>query len=364
MDDLAFVPTEAVDWYVPFAPRDVAEAVAFVRSAGETVDVILCFGEWHLGLAVGTAQALGVPGPRLDVTRARQKDAMRAAFRAAGMRTPRSVVVDGDDVADDLPNFPVVVKPVDYSSSSGVALVTDEEQLRAALRTAQQKSFRGVALVEEFVRGPEFSVEGVVSDGRAIVVGVTQKQVTDPPWFVETGHLFPAELPEEARSALVDEACRAVAAVGLTACAFHCELRLGPDGPVCIEIAGRSGGDQIPRLVWEATGCDLYLAELAAILGEDPERWMLPTRQRSAAIRFLEAVPGTVVRWPSASAAARRLPLSECLVALGHAYPWYVEVPPLDGSGRRLGYCLVAGPQDDVRTAYEQATVLAPGMVR
>jgi argininosuccinate lyase len=46
-------------------------------------------------------------------------------------------------------------------------------------------------VIEEYVRGPEFSVE--VLCGRAI--GITAKHLSAEPYFVETGHDFPAPLP-------------------------------------------------------------------------------------------------------------------------------------------------------------------------
>lgn len=361
VDDLSFIPTDLVDWYHPFAPTDGAAVVDAVGRSGRRMNAVLCFGEWHLGAAVAAAQLLGIPGPRLDVEKARQKDAMRAAFAGAGMRSPLSVPVrDVIEVAGlELPDLPLVVKPVDYSSSSGVTLVTRTDDLAAAVAYALSKSFRGLALIEEYVAGEEFSVEGVVADSVPRVLGTTRKWTTPPPYFVEVGHSYPAELDPPAREILESEAIRAARAVGLEACAFHCEIKLEGTEAVCIEIAGRSGGDHIPQLMYEAQGVDLYGAEVAAITGADISEQCRPRRSGAAAVRYLEAEAGTRVTWPAVRSIAGSA-LADCLVDLKHYYPWYTIVPPLDGSGRRLGYCILAGDPDEVRLAYDQAVLLAP----
>lgn len=361
IDDLSFVTTAMVDWIHPFSPSSGEAAADAALKAPMTFDAVLCFGEWYLQAAVEASELLGIPGPRLNVAAARQKDLMREAFRAHGMRVPRvRVVTDPDDAG--LPEhvrFPVVVKPVDYSSSSGVTLVDDEDGLPAALRLALSKSFRGACLIEEFIDGEEYSVEGIVAGGQAIALGVTRKFITAPPYFVEVGHLFPAPIDVGRQHLLIEEARRAVEAVGMTSCSFHCELKVSGDVVVCIEIAGRSGGDMIPELIHRASGIDLYAAELAAILGEDPRPLCRPVTDLAAAVRFFQAAPGTRITWPSAST-VRGTTLGECLVDLKHLYPWYVDAPVLNGSGRRLGYAILAGPAADVAVAYEQASRLAP----
>lgn len=361
IDDLSFIPTELADWYYPVAASSGEQVADIVRSAGQSFDVVMCFGEWHLKTAVEAAASLDIPGPQLDVERARQKDRMRLAFGEHGMRTPKSVAVTSDGAKlPEMPALPLVVKPVDYSSSSGVRLVDRREDLHEAVRVAQSKSFRGIALAEEFIGGIEYSIEGVVAGGHVTVCGVTEKRVTAPPHFVEVGHLFPARIDEARESLLVAEAERAAKAVGLVSCGFHCEIKIDGDDVVCIEIAGRLAGDHIPRLVYEASGIDLYAAELAAILGQDPEPLCRPTIRRSAAVRFLEAPEGHRITWPTVADVDAQ-ELRSCLVDLKHAYPWYVDTPALDGAGRRLGHCIVSGEPTDVAAAYDQARQLAPG---
>src|SRR5262249_54068333 len=148
-----------------------------------------------------------------------------------------------------------------------------EVKAHAARLLAHATNERGQAtpaevLIEEFVRGPEYSVE--VFNGQA--VGVTRKHLSPAPYFVEIGHDFPAALPAAARASLAEIATAAVHAIGLTWGPAHVELRLAAAGPVVIEINPRLAGGFIPELVRLSTGLDLIEATVALAAGVTPGR--------------------------------------------------------------------------------------------
>ena len=99
------------------------------------------------------------------------------------------------------------------------------------------------------------------------VVGVVAKGLGPTPFFVETGHDFPAQGPHRrgGRAAVA-----ALAALGLGWGAAHTELRVSPSGPVVIEVNPRLAGGMIPALIEAATGDDLVDAVIARCIGEPP----------------------------------------------------------------------------------------------
>ena len=98
--------------------------------------------------------------------RAFDKVLAKECFIEAGIPTPKSAVYDGDiSVLDEL-HWPLVVKPARQGSSVGISIVHDLSSLLQAY--AQAKQFDPQVLVEEFVRGREFTV-GVL-DGKALPV--------------------------------------------------------------------------------------------------------------------------------------------------------------------------------------------------
>jgi S-sulfo-L-cysteine synthase (3-phospho-L-serine-dependent) len=280
-------------------PAAVLEVSAKLATDPGGLRGVTSSSEYFVATAAATAAALDLPAPDADaVTRCRQKDIQRAALAAAGL-APRFRVVD--EPADALRagrdiGYPVVAKPTTGSGSVGVRLCPDSDSLLRHARTllAAETDERGRPvprrlLVEQYIDGPEYSVE--TFDGTP--VAVIGKHLGPEPHFVETGHDFPADVPGETAGALADAALAALAALGLGWGAAHTELRLGPDGPVVIEVNPRLAGGMIPALVRLGSGTDLVACAVGRAVGDTPA---LRTRVRvHAAIRFAVARdPGTV----------------------------------------------------------------------
>ena len=140
-------------------------------------------------------------------------------------------------------------------------------------------------LVEEYLDGPEISVDTAWLDGEPSVGFVARKQSGFAPYFEEVGHLVRADDPLPRDPRLLGVLRAAHAAVGYTTGWTHTELRLAADGPKVVEINARVGGDRIPDLARLALGLDLGRAVAAAASGRRPD--FAPTRHRVAAVRFL-----------------------------------------------------------------------------
>ncbi len=269
------------------------------------LDGIAAFGEYHVTAASAACRRLGLPGPDpRAVSVSRNKDQMRSACAAAGVPVPRFAVID--DPADAVAaarsvGFPCVVKPADQSGSTDVGVCFDEAdvaRLSGAIR-ATPVNYRGqlkspVMLIEEYLTGHEVSVETVTFGGHTTVLGVTDKQLSALPYFVEMGHAFPSALPEQVVGQCARVAVDALAAVGYDLGAAHVEVRLASDGPRLIEINPRPAGDRIPDLVKLATGISLVREVLRMALGQAPD--LTARHEKAAAIRFGSAYPGTVRR--------------------------------------------------------------------
>ena len=236
--------------------------------------------------------ALGLPAlsPRAAEV-ATDKGEQRTMLRAAGLRTPDFEVVDSFGHASRVPSrsgFPVIVKPVDSSASRGVSRVDSSEELRGAFDFAMSYSRSGRVIVEEFIEGPEFSVEVLVQSGCIHVVGVTEKSTGGDGhrFFVETRHVVPAAIDKAAAGKIGACVVSAIRALGLDHCASHAELKLTRGGPVVVEIAARLGGDFITSdLVPLATGVSMLEAAIR-IAVNSPVR-VSPSVQRVAGIQFV-----------------------------------------------------------------------------
>jgi biotin carboxylase len=287
--------------YTRVEVRDVGAVLdAATRLAADATLVAVVPGfEYAVETAAHLAAKLGLRG--LDPATAgalrdkiRMKQALGPLGAAAGV-----LVADGDDgtAAAAAPGlrFPAVVKPVDGCGSLMVRRVESADHLRAELARIRRAPLEDMGLrvgsavlVEPYIDGPEFSVEGFVADGRVTVAAVTEKRLGPEPHFVELGHVVEARVDSAQRADLARTAVLALGALGVTVGAFHVEVRLSSRGPVVIEVAARLGGDLIPELVARTHGRDLYEATLRAFAGLPIAEPDAPAAApaRVAAVRF------------------------------------------------------------------------------
>ncbi|WYB30775.1 ATP-grasp domain-containing protein [Streptomyces sp. SM1P] len=302
-DTLAATPavTAAADTAtaVDFArPGDTADWAAGRAADGERPALVFGVREMAQEAVAATAHALELPGnPPAAVRRIRTKDACRAALAAAGFRQPAvRVCRDASEARAFLAATagPWVVKPRDGADSAGVRKVTGPDDLPAAL--AQLPDREVPFLVEEFVDGGEFSVEGVFVGGSPRVLAVTAKEKLPPPYFVEIGHVLPADLPEETRRSVEETVTAALTALELRFGLFHVELWLTAEGIVLGEVHVRIGGGWIHRMLPHVRpGLELYGTVYDDALGlpvDLPAR--LPAPERAAAARYFAPPEGRV----------------------------------------------------------------------
>lgn len=155
-------------------------------------------------------------------------------------------------------SFPVIIKPTDSSCSSGVTKVTDTENLPGAIERALAASASHEILVEEFIDGREVSVESISYHGKHYVLTITDKETTGAPYFVETAHHQPSNLPEQIQNRLREYVVDILRALEITNGASHAEFKIDASGNIFfIEIGARGGGDFISyELVRLSTGYD------------------------------------------------------------------------------------------------------------
>lgn len=201
------------------------------------------------------------------------KNAMREAFRSAGVRGPVSRKVrsaaEALDAANDI-GWPVIVKPADRSGSMAVEKVGDACALRTAVLRALDASLANEAVVEQFIENAcEISIEGISHDGAYHVLAVTDKVTTGAPHFVELAHHQPSILPQDVLDAAMAQARLGVAALEIREGATHAELMVTPSGDLYVtEIGARMGGDFIGSdLVRLSTGYDFVCGVIEASLG-------------------------------------------------------------------------------------------------
>ena len=221
------------------------------------------------------AEKMGLVGNSYEASlRANNKWLMRQAFASADVPCPQFMCVTDKQI--DLPtlqsqlSLPLIVKPSDRSGSLAVNKITDWSQLAAAVQEAQSVSFKGEAMVEEFIEGREISVEFISYQGQHYPLQITDKVTTGAPHFVELEHHQPSTLSKDLYTTIYAITERALKALGVTNGASHSEYKITDDGRICImEIGARMGGDFIGSdLVHLSTGYNFVKGVIDVAIGQ------------------------------------------------------------------------------------------------
>lgn len=317
--------------------NDVDAILAAARA--HAIDGILTTSDYPVRTVARVCRELGLPGlPEAAAAICTDKFLQRKLLRSCGLLCPGFELIESSEQlpAADRLAFPVVVKPVDSSASRGVSRVDDRSGLRYAWELARSYSRNANVIVEEFISGPEFSVEVLVEHSVAHIVAITEK-ATDGEgerFYVETRHIVPALLSAADAEAIHGAVRKVIAAVGLDNSASHTEVKLAPQGPVIIEIAARLGGDYITSdLVPLATGISMLENVIRMAIGEPID----PAAKRShvAGVQFV--TPENHARATEQFERLRRDPRVHRLEL--HPRP---ESAVLRSSLDRLGYCIAA----------------------
>ncbi|MFE3637047.1 ATP-grasp domain-containing protein [Streptomyces sp. NPDC059168] len=245
--------------------------------------------------------------------------------------------------------YPFIVKPADATASIGVQRVdgpSDADRVWAGVRRLTGTRTDRVSslfvlqdfLMEEYLDGPEYSVESFSFAGRHVIVAITEK-FTDPAHFAELGHAVPARLETQLEERVRAEVTRFLDLVGMRDGVCHTEIRVGAQGPRVIESHNRVAGDAIPELVRSAYGIDMTTLALGwpfGLVEELPDR---PVPRAGASVRALVGRPGRVESVDGVEEALRQDGVLDVRIS---AKPGDT-VRPVRDNWDRLGLVAVAG---------------------
>ncbi|MFE2143753.1 ATP-grasp domain-containing protein [Streptomyces sp. NPDC059456] len=292
-----------LDWQLPYAAEyreaDLQDEAAVLAAAeelasGNRIVGVVTWEEMLIARAAAVGARLGVPTMPLDAARAcRDKAEQRRLFQEAGVPSARfhlaGSVAEAVEAAGAI-GYPVVVKPRGRAASVAVQIVRSEAELRAAFdfaRTSENAAIEdGLVLIEEFLVGPEISVDSWVLDGRVEPYAIALKRTGYAPFFEEVAHVVGTVLDPETEAAVREVVISSNRALGIDRTVTHTELMLTADGPKVVEVNGRLGGELIPRLAEIAIpGLSVGALLGAVATGREPDP--VPRPERLVGIRFL-----------------------------------------------------------------------------
>ncbi len=275
----------------------VREAKRFFEK--EPVHGVMTAGTDASMTVAAVANALGLPGIRyVDAEAASNKVKMRKRLKEHNVPIPEFAPVwtiqDARDALDTL-KFPLVIKPSDNMGARGVIKVNNREELHAAFKHAKKYSPTGEVILEEFMPGPEVSVDALSWNGNIRMTGIADRIIEREPYFIEVGHNMPSKFSKEILDEIEDVMTRGMRALGINLGAGKGDIKITPQGVKVGEIAARLSGGFMSAYTYPlSTGVNLYRGAILIALGEEPDD-LEPKLNLVSIERSLIASPGKIV---------------------------------------------------------------------
>lgn len=259
---------DAVDAFEVVGGQDFEGTCAIVEKYGINAIVTVATDK-PLVMMARIAEKYGFPFYSVETAQwSTDKYQMKYRFELGDVPHAQGRLISKVEEAEGLV-FPVIVKPRDNSGSRGVKLCRNKEELKVSIEEALENSKLDTVLVEEYIEGPEYSIEGLHYDGKSEVIQFTEKKTTEFPYNVELGHKQPANLSEEHKAAICQIVGKIGKAMNFVNCPSHTELKINDRGIFVIETSPRLGGDYITSTLTPlSTGINLEDQLLHIALGE------------------------------------------------------------------------------------------------
>ena len=343
-----------VDAFEVVGGQDYDGTCAVVEKHG--IDAIVTAAtDKPLVMMARVAEKYGFPFFSVDTARwSTDKYQMKQRFMDRGVPCAKGRLVKSIEEITDLV-FPVIVKPRDNSGSRGVKLCRTIGELESSMAEALEYSRLDSVLVEEFIEGQEYSIEGLHYNGKSEVIQFTEKKTTEFPYNVELGHKQPANLTEGQKDSVREIVSKIGEALRFENCPSHTELKINERGLFVIETSPRLGGDYITStLVPLSTGINMEDQLLNIALGKAVDT-KTGRVERASGVCFLNLSCGRITTidssikevgsWPSVHSFAHHFKVGE-------------EIHPITSSLNRYGQFIVWGESrimvDTLITNYEE----------
>ena len=348
------------DHAIPVRFHEEEMFVQEIRAANERqpFDGLLALGDRPVVFAALASEVLGLPGnPKISARASVNKLESRKRFALAGLPCPKFWEMSLDDFFDSVPpgvEFPCVLKPLALSGSRGVIRVDSPRELVAAtqrvgrlLKRVDVRERRHAAddklMLESFIPGREYALEGVVEAGVLRVLALFDKpDPLDGPYFEESIYVTPSVASVETQRRIQQAISAAVQALGLLHGPVHAECRVNDRGVFVLEVAARPIGGLCARaLRFMAHGEKVSLEELLLrhCLGESVNRYR---RESAASAVMMIPIPRAgVYRRTEEIASASRVPGVVDLVITAKADQ---RIEPLPEGGSYLGFIFARAP--------------------
>lgn len=288
----------------------------------------------------------------LNVT---NKQYMKKVFVENGISTARHIILgEFDENAIEDFAFPLIVKPVDCNSSKGVKKCENMDELKTAFADAVRFSRTNTAIIENFVEGPELSIDVYVENGKANVLCVSNNdKINDKDKFVIFRGRCPAKEGVPVLHLIEKTAQQIADAFSIKNSPMLIQLITDGKQVYVLEFSARTGGGTKFLRINRMTGFDVIKAVIDLTLGEKPHYEKQDKKQKYLVDDFIYCKPGTFDHLSGFEELK-----AEGLITDYYLFKWKgAAFDKIASSGDRIaGFTVMAESVEELRKKHSEAT--------
>lgn len=391
LSDGSFEPQPGIfEKHFTYDLRKTKEVLEYMQSQPVKFDgVTIKTSEWLTPLTALLAKQYGCIGNDPIVAfNCRSKYHMRKQLQKGGVPIPKfQLCRNYEELLNAVKEIgiPCVAKPVGGNASYGTFLIQTKKDLvdlkkkyelsieylkKKAIDedvfafSQEEMNLMGISdhvdmvtdyLVEEFMEGPEISVDALTQNGKTTIMGIADQIRMKPPYFIQLAEKIPYVCDDTRLQAIKDIVKATHKAMNIENSSSHTEIIFTSTGPKIVEIGCRIGGDNIHDAVLEVTGYNLMFESIMIALEIKREYQKIPQKCHTAMTYILPKSKGKITSIPI----LEDIKINPNVVEIYNFFKVGDVVAPPPESFDFLGYITVKGSSPEKAWNLLQKTLLS-----
>lgn len=166
--------------------------------------------------------------------------------------------------------YPFIIKPVDSQGQRGVRLIRSYNEYIEGYKNAKKYSRSGLVIIEQYISGPEISVNGYVVDGKVKLLIASDRETWPNYLGLIHKHIVPSAFCDDEVNGnieeIISEACRKL---GITDGPVYAQMKLEGKEPYIIEITPRLDGCHMWKILSYYSGVNLLRLTFRHLMDKD-----------------------------------------------------------------------------------------------
>lgn len=192
---------------------------------------------------------------------------MRKTLSEIGIPVPKFQKIDSINEKIRL-DFPFIMKPVDGWGQKGVYLINDLTEFNSFFSKSLKFSRSKNLIIEEYINGPEVSVNAYMIDGEVALSIITDRiPVQGQDYGLVQSHLIPSTIQVTGIDRLVQSTAHALK---INNGPVYFQVKIKDNIPFIVEMTPRLDGCHLWRLIKYYSSIDLLDITVKHLLGDKP----------------------------------------------------------------------------------------------